>query len=75
MPQSVTQPRRSRWPWIIGGLVVFAVLAFLQLNTMDSEERIRRDQWESTLPPCIFNPDTEAPMGLPCRSGDKIYTE
>lgn len=75
MAQPVTQPRKSLWPWIIGGLVAFAVLAILQVNTMDSEERIRYEQWKSTLPHCIFNPDREAPMSVPCISGDKIYTK
>lgn len=34
MAQPVTQPRKSRLPWIFV-LVGIAVLGFLQLNTMD----------------------------------------
>jgi hypothetical protein len=73
--KNVTQPRKTRWPWIIGCLMAFAALAIIDQNTMNSEERYRRSLWESTVPPCIFNPDTGAPVGLPCRSGDTIYTK
>jgi hypothetical protein len=75
MSETVTEPRNSRWPVIVAGLVAFAVLLIIQLNTMNSEERYRYEQWKSTVLPCAFNPNTGEPLALPCRSGDKIYTK
>ena len=71
----MAEPRKSRWPWIIGALIAFLVLLFVNLSTEDSEERYYRQKWENSLLPCLFDPRTGEPNSLPCRSGDKVYTE
>ncbi|MFN8183328.1 MAG: hypothetical protein U0R23_02800 [Candidatus Nanopelagicales bacterium] len=71
----MAEPRKSRWPWIIGALIAFLVLLIVNLNTEDSEERYHRQMWENSLVPCVFDPSTGEPAGLPCRSGDKVYTK